>query len=131
MNSHTDREIESTPVLVTEIESIPPGEGRCFNVAETQIAIFRLRNGQIFALDNSCPHRGGPLGAGRVGTDSVSRLETVMCPMHAFKFALRDGTGIDNELSVRRYKVELRGTSIYVAAPREPAKPPASDFCRI
>jgi nitrite reductase (NADH) small subunit len=113
MNPLTDR--ESAPVLVTEIESIPPGEGRCFTVARNEIAIFRLRNGQIFALDNSCPHRGGALGAGRVGTDSRSRLETVMCPLHAFKFALRDGAGIDNGLRVRRYRVELRGTRIYVA----------------
>ena len=129
MKPHTDR--ESVPVLVTEIESIPPGEGRCFTVAKNRVAIFRLRNGQIFALDNTCPHRGGALGAGRVGTDMRSQLETVMCPLHAFKFALRDGAGIDNGLSVRRYQVELRGTRIYVAAPRVSAQSPTPDPCGV
>ncbi len=111
----TTQEGENAPVFVTEIESIPPGQGRCFTVGGKAIALFRLRDGRIFALDNSCPHRGGPLGAGLVGIDFNTGREAVVCPLHAFKFSLRDGAGISNELRVRHHRVELRGAAIHVA----------------
>lgn len=66
-------------------ERIPLGEGRNYLVGATMIAVFRTRAGEIFATQASCPHREGPLADGIVGEGHV------VCPLHAFKFELRDG----------------------------------------
>lgn len=95
-------------------DSVTVGQGRCIIGNGRQIAVFRLRDGRIFALDDVCPHRGGPLSEGLVGTDHASGLEAVMCPFHAYKFALRDGRGLDTEMHVRTYPVEVRDGRIFV-----------------
>jgi nitrite reductase (NADH) small subunit len=64
---------------------IPPGEGRVFEVGSTRIAIFRTRQGELFATQAECPHRAGPLADGIVGGGRV------MCPLHGFEFDLRTG----------------------------------------
>ena len=67
------------------LNRIPPGEGRTFQLEEISVAVFRTRNGQIFATQARCPHRGGPLGDGLVGERKV------ICPLHALKFDLATG----------------------------------------
>jgi nitrite reductase (NADH) small subunit len=64
---------------------IPPGEGRNFEVAGRRLAIFRLRDGRVFATAAACPHRGGPLCDGLVGDG------TVVCPLHEWRFDLATG----------------------------------------
>jgi nitrite reductase (NADH) small subunit len=72
------------------IERIPWGEGRTFSVKDTLIAVFRLRDGNVFATQAACPHRGGPLADGLVGAGKV------ICPLHAYAFALATGQPIQN-----------------------------------
>jgi nitrite reductase (NADH) small subunit len=104
---------------VGPLDCIGVGQGRCFIMDEKQIAVFRLRDGRVFALDNACPHRDGPLSEGLVGIDQASQLEAVICPFHAYKFALSDGRGLDTELQVRSYPAEVHDGRIYlkVASP--------------
>jgi nitrite reductase (NADH) small subunit len=102
---------ESVWVPAGTIEQIPVGQGRCVLTGARQIALFRLRSGEVYALDAVCPHRGGPLAEGLVGR------ETVICPLHAFKFSLRDGRGLDNDFSVKSYPVELRDGNLFVGFP--------------
>jgi nitrite reductase (NADH) small subunit len=64
---------------------IPPGEGRTFDVGGRQVAVFRSRDGRVFATQATCPHRGGPLADGLVG-DGV-----VVCPLHEWRFDLASG----------------------------------------
>jgi nitrite reductase (NADH) small subunit len=73
------------------VDNIPLGEARVFRVAGRDIAIFRCRTGEVFATAAECPHRGGPLADGLVGSHSV------ICPMHGYLFDLRTGeaTGRD------------------------------------
>ena len=71
-------------VPVTNVENIPPREGRAVKVGATQIAIFNL-NGRFLTIENACPHKGGPLCDGMVsGT-------TVVCPLHGQRFDLETG----------------------------------------
>jgi nitrite reductase (NADH) small subunit len=72
-----------TEILVCRLEDLPLGLGRAFSIAGRNIAIFRTRKEKLFALDNSCPHKGGPLADGMLAGDQV------VCPLHAFRF---DGT---------------------------------------
>jgi len=96
-------------------DQLPLGQGRCVVANEKQIAMFRFRDGRVFAIDNQCPHRGGPLSEGVVGVDHASGAEAVICPLHAYKFSLRDGRGLDTELLARIYPVEVRDGRIFVA----------------
>ncbi len=107
-------ENEAATVAVARLDQIPCGQGRCFLVAGRRIAIFRLRGGMVYAMDNACPHRGGPLADGLVGTDCAFGVEVVVCPLHALRFSLRDGRGLDNELAARTYPAEVRAGVVHV-----------------
>lgn len=82
------------------IESIAPGQGRCFIVGGEEIAVFRQRDGQLFATQNRCPHKQGPLSEGVAGGGKV------ICPLHAHKFDLETGEGSEKGECVKTYKVE-------------------------
>lgn len=88
-------------VAVGAVDEIPVGEGRTFAVDGTQIAVFRLRDGSLRALDAVCPHRGGPLA------DGLADDRVVVCPLHGHTFDMGSGTEASGaELSVRSYPVE-------------------------
>ncbi|MGE2713750.1 Rieske (2Fe-2S) protein [Mycolicibacterium litorale] len=95
-----------TDVELGSLDEIPVGEGRTFAVDGTQIAVFRLRDGSLRALDAVCPHRGGPLA------DGLADERVVVCPLHGHTFDLCSGTEANGaELSVRSYPVtEVDGT---------------------
>lgn len=83
------------------VEDIPVGEGRTVVVDGVQVAVFRLRDGSLRAVDAVCPHRGGPLA------DGLADECVVVCPLHGHAFDLSSGTEISGaDLSVRSYPVE-------------------------
>lgn len=71
-------------VRVTPCESIPLREGRAVTLGGRTIAIFNLGD-RFLAIDNECPHQGGPLCDGIVAGDAV------VCPLHAWKVRLETG----------------------------------------
>jgi nitrite reductase (NADH) small subunit len=71
-------------VRITACDNIPPREGRVVRVGDRSIAVFNL-GGRFCAVDNQCPHRGGPLADGIVAGVSV------VCPLHAWKVNLETG----------------------------------------
>jgi len=78
---------------VTACENIPLREGRLAVLGGRQIAIFNLGD-RFLAIENRCPHRGGPLVEGIVsGT-------TVVCPLHAWKIGLETGSVANPESPV-------------------------------
>src|SRR5690606_514399 len=80
--------------------SIPPGEGRNFQLEETRIAVFRTRAGGLFATQAECPHRGAPLADGLVGGGRV------VCPFHSYAFDLATGDPVMNGCpALRTYRV--------------------------
>lgn len=74
-----------TWLKVARIDDLPPSGSRVVHVAGRKIALFRLSSGVIRAIDNRCPHKGGPLGEGIVSG------EYVFCPLHDWKINLSDG----------------------------------------
>ena len=79
---------------------IPPGQGFCYVVDSQEIAVFRQRDGRLFAVQNRCPHRQGPLAEGVVGNGQV------ICPLHSHKFDLTTGAGSEAHECVRAYQVK-------------------------
>tara|TARA_Y100000310_G_C20445160_1_gene698032 strand:+ start:161 stop:514 length:354 start_codon:yes stop_codon:yes gene_type:complete len=73
------------------IDQIPLGEGRQFQIGHTSVAVFRARDGRVFAAQAQCPHRGGPLADGIIGGGQLH------CPLHGYKFELDTGKPIGAE----------------------------------
>lgn len=84
------------------VACIPLGEGRVFETGNTLIAIFRARDGRIYATEPWCPHRGGPL------TDGIVAAGRVVCPLHGYTFDLATGKPSHSECrAIRTYPVRL------------------------
>lgn len=90
MEPTTTLETSVTSYNLGPVQRIPLGEGRVFRVDETSIAIFRTREGQVFATQALCPHRAGPLADGLIGSGKV------VCPLHSYVFELATGQPVDN-----------------------------------
>lgn len=71
-----------------EIDDIPPLGARVVRTPRGDIAVFRNGRDEVFALDDRCPHRGGPLSQGIVHGQSVT------CPLHGWCIGLADGRAL-------------------------------------
>jgi len=88
-------------VPVVAFSELVERRGVCIGVGRLELALFKV-DGELFALDNSCPHRGGPLSEG----DIVGRQ--LFCPLHAWGFDLRTGQSSTNSRArVRSYPVRV------------------------
>ncbi|QQG39174.1 MAG: Rieske 2Fe-2S domain-containing protein [Candidatus Woesearchaeota archaeon] len=91
---------------VANVKDIPAGQGRVVNAKGVLIALFNA-DGKFYAINNSCAHRGGPLGEGDLeGT-------TVTCPLHGWQYDVTTGES-DTGASVSSYKVTVEGEEIFV-----------------
>ena len=79
---------------------IPEGQGRCYVVGPNEIAVFRQRDGRVFATENRCPHRQGPLAEGVLGGGRI------ICPLHGHQFNLETGAGSEPAECVRVFPVQ-------------------------
>lgn len=92
---------------VGNLSDIPPGEGRTFAVGGRRIAVFHTRDGELFATQADCPHRGGPLADGLLG----GRM--VVCPLHDRSWDMKTGLPVapsDCALEVFSVHAEEDGT---------------------
>lgn len=100
-----------TKHLLGPLDQIPIGEGRAFQVAGDQVAIFRLRDGRVRALSAVCSHRGGPIADGQIDA------EVVLCPLHLHAFELDSGCSRTDAEPIRSYPVTVRDGQIFLAIP--------------
>ena len=91
--------VASRTVALGPVGKVPLGQGFCFVVGGEEIAVFRQRDGRLFATQNRCPHRQGPLSEGIIGGGKV------ICPLHAHKFDLGTGEGPAPAECLRVYAV--------------------------
>src|SRR5262245_39940375 len=93
---------------VATIGEIPLGAGRLVEVAEQQIAVFNF-NGEYYAINDMCPHRGASLAEGFLDGCKV------FCPWHFFDFNLMTGEcATVPSLRVQTYEVKIDGEGIYI-----------------
>lgn len=100
------------------VDFVPPGEGRAYIVNDLTIAVFRQRDGRLFATDNACPHRGGPLADGIFGAGKV------ICPLHAWKFDLEIGRCLGENVAIPIYPVRVVSGHIVVEIGPTSSDPP-------
>ena len=103
-------ETTATPTIsLGSVGRIPLGQGRCYVIGSDEIAVFRQRDGRLFAVQNRCPHRQGPLSEGVVGGGRV------ICPLHAHRFDLTTGTGSEADECVQVFSVQEVGGNILLS----------------
>lgn len=94
-------------VTVAKTSEVPAGEGRVVEANGKQIALFNIE-GVFHAIDNTCLHRGGPLGEGIVdGT-------TVICPWHAWTYDVTTGECQFNPARIEKYEVKVEDEDVKV-----------------
>jgi nitrite reductase (NADH) small subunit len=105
---NTQHPTPTREVCLGQIEAIPMGQGHAYRIGGEPIAVFRLRDGRVRAIENECPHRGGPLSEGLTGAGAV------VCPFHAWKFDLETGDCFNDPCSLRTFPVRVEDGMIYL-----------------
>jgi pyruvate oxidase len=100
---------------VLDLDELPEGRVRPVTCHLETVCMTRFE-GEYAALDNKCPHQGGPLGEGSIENGWLR------CPWHGWDFHPTTGNspgGFDD--GVASYPVEVRDDGVYVGFPEEPA----------
>ena len=96
-------------VRVASVADIPPGGARAYAVGDREIAVFNV-DGAFHAIENACPHQGGPLVDGRLDGKIVT------CPWHAWCFDVTDGKMTMGFTEVDAFDVQVDGSTINVSS---------------
>jgi nitrite reductase (NADH) small subunit len=96
-------------VLIGELADLPQKLGKTVMIGRKEIAVFKMENGEIKAIENRCPHKGGVLAEG------ILSGEYVFCPMHDWKISVKDGKVQAPDVGcVQSYPVEIIGNQVYI-----------------
>ena len=79
-----------------------------FTANDRTICIANV-NGEYCAMDNVCPHEGGPLGLGFVDGTKV------VCPWHGWEIEAKSGKALTGPGSVAVYELRIEGDDVLVA----------------
>lgn len=93
------------------LDDIPAQGARVVKTSEGCVAIFRTADDRVFAMEDRCPHKGGPLSEGIVHGDRVT------CPLHNWVFDMNSGQaqGAD-EGAVRTFAAKVEGGRVFLDA---------------
>ena len=75
-------------IQIGKLEDVQRQGSRVVNTATGEIALFRSVDDQVFALNNRCPHKGGPLSQG------IVHGKRVTCPLHSWVIELETGNAV-------------------------------------
>jgi nitrite reductase (NADH) small subunit len=93
---------------VAGVSDIASGGVHIVNVGRKTIAVFSI-DGTLYAIDNTCLHRGGPLGEGKL--EGI----TVTCPWHGWKYNISTGENLTKpDKKIATYPVTVKDGSIFV-----------------
>ena len=100
-------------ITIADLSGLPPGTCRSVELRDAGVALFNVE-GDIFALDNTCPHAGGPLGEGTLEGPIVT------CPWHGWKFNVCTGQWLKTpnpRWMVPKYPVRVVDGAIQITLP--------------
>jgi nitrite reductase (NADH) small subunit len=92
------------------ISDIPLRGARCVKTPHMTVAVFRTGENEVHAIENRCPHKGGPLSEGIVHGNAVT------CPLHNWVISLETGKALGaDEGEVRVIPVRNEGGRLSIA----------------
>ena len=99
------------------LEDIPRRGARTVRTAQGCVAVFRTQDDRVFALDDRCPHKGGPL------SDGIVHGAAVTCPLHNWVISLETGLaqGADSG-SVATFPARVDGGRVFLDSARMAAR---------
>ena len=96
-------------IAVGSLYDIPLLGSRIVRLPYTDIAIFRGEGDRLFAVEDKCPHKEGPLSQGIVHGSQVT------CPLHSWVIDLATGEAVAPDVGcVKTYDVRLSGSDLYL-----------------
>jgi len=97
-------------IEVCRVDEIPPSQARTIRAGGTVVALFRLSDDRIKAVENRCPHKQGPLAEGIVSGDDV------LCPLHNWRIHLDDGrVAPPDEGCVKTYATKVENGRVFLS----------------
>ena len=96
-------------IEVCKLDEIPPSQARTVRADNTVIAVFRLTDDRVKAVENRCPHKDGPLAEGIISGDDI------LCPLHNWRIHLDDGqVAAPDEGCVKTYPVKVESGTVFL-----------------
>jgi nitrite reductase/ring-hydroxylating ferredoxin subunit len=94
---------------VATVQDVPAGQAKKIKVGDKEVALFNI-NGTFCAIDNTCPHRGGPLSEGELNGQEVT------CPWHGARFNVSTGAHLSPPANrdVHAYPVQVVGDDVQI-----------------
>lgn len=87
---------------------IPEGRGKAVTLEGNAVALFNV-GGTFHAIDNTCKHRGGPLGEGELDKSQVT------CPWHGWQYDVTTGECMTAPGVIqKKYNVKVEGDDILI-----------------
>ncbi|MEO1694572.1 MAG: nitrite reductase small subunit NirD [Pseudomonadota bacterium] len=107
-------------IAIGNLTDIPSQGGRVVKTPLGCIAVFRTADDEVFALEDNCPHRNGPLSQGIVHGNAVT------CPLHNWVISLETGEALGADGGrVATYVLKVEAGTVYLDGARL-AKPDAA-----
>jgi nitrite reductase (NADH) small subunit len=103
-----------TWAMIGSITDIPRRGARCVETPQGKIAVFRTAEDRVFAIEDHCPHKGGPLSQGIVHGAAVT------CPLHNWVISLETGKALGaDEGAVRTIPIKVESEMLFIALAAE------------
>lgn len=98
-------------VKIARTGDVPPGQGRVVQAGPRSLALFNV-DGAYHVIDNTCPHRGGPMGDG----DLEGRV--AICPWHGWRWDVTTGANANNPaVKIACFPATVVDGDVYVELP--------------
>ncbi|WP_407275225.1 nitrite reductase small subunit NirD [Halothiobacillus sp. DCM-1] len=111
---------------VGALDAIPRRSAKVVRLHGTPVAIFRTQDDHLFALEDRCPHKHGPLSQGIVHDNGVT------CPLHSWVIRFDTGHAVAPDVGcTARYPVRLHQAQIEIGYPPLPALDPNEHLPRL
>jgi nitrite reductase (NADH) small subunit len=97
-------------IAIGSIDDVPARGARCVDTPRGRIGVFRTADDRVFALEDHCPHKSGPLSQGIVHGTAVT------CPLHNWVISLETGQALGaDEGAVKTIPVKVERGRLFLA----------------